>query len=161
MTDSKCGIRFLEPSKLRLKNKKQQILDEDETVRLCRSFKWGESDPLPYEVYGHGTVSHKGLVYVIGGKSESKYVPVSPRHPQLCSTTMLTLTTHPRLRRKCLSRVCVYDPTKFEWKDLAPLKTARSLFGITVHKDRIYVATGVTDSGLTGSVEVYDIATNK
>lgn len=41
---------------------------------FCRSFKWGESDPLPYEVYGHGTVSHKGLVYVIGGKSESKYV---------------------------------------------------------------------------------------
>lgn len=40
----------------------------------CRSFKWGESDPLPYAVYGHGTVSHKGLMYVIGGKSESKYV---------------------------------------------------------------------------------------
>lgn len=41
------------------------------------------------------------------------------------------------------------------------MKTARSLFGVTVHKDRIYVVTGVTDSGLTGSVEVYDIATNK
>ncbi|CAG5897124.1 unnamed protein product [Menidia menidia] len=99
-----------------------------------QSFKWGESDPLPYEVYGHGTVSHKGLVYVIGGKSESK---------------------------KCMRRVCVYNPTKFEWKDLAPLKTARSLFGVTVHNDQIVVATGVTDSGLTASVEVYDVATNK
>ncbi|XP_014857677.1 PREDICTED: kelch-like protein 40a [Poecilia mexicana] len=99
-----------------------------------QSFKWGESDPLPYEVYGHGTVAHNGLVYVIGGKSESK---------------------------KCLRRVCVYDPTKFEWKDLAPLTTARSLFGIAVHQDQIYVATGVTDSGLTSSVEVYDIAANK
>ncbi|XP_030607592.1 kelch-like protein 40a [Archocentrus centrarchus] len=99
-----------------------------------QSFKWGESDPLPYEVYGHGTVSHKGLVYVIGGKSES---------------------------RKCMRRVCVYNPTKFEWKDLAPLKTARSLFGITVHNDQIFVVTGVTDSGLTSSVEVYDIANNK
>lgn len=98
-----------------------------------QSFKWGESDPLPYEVYGHGTVSHKGLVYVIGGKSESK---------------------------KCMRRVCVYNPTKFEWKDLAPLKKARSLFGITVHKDQIYVVTGVTDAGLTSSVEVYDIASN-
>uniref|UniRef100_A0A3Q4HNU5 Kelch-like family member 40a n=1 Tax=Neolamprologus brichardi TaxID=32507 RepID=A0A3Q4HNU5_NEOBR len=77
-----------------------------------QSFKWGESDPLPYEVYGHGTVSHKGLVY-------------------------------------------------FEWKDLAPLKTARSLFGIAVHNDQIFVVTGVTDSGLTSSVEVYDIASNK
>ncbi|XP_069020698.1 kelch-like protein 40a [Embiotoca jacksoni] len=99
-----------------------------------QSFKWGESDPLPYEVYGHGTISHKGLVYVIGGKSESK---------------------------KCMKRVCVYNPTKFEWKDLAPLKTARSLFGVTVHNDQIFVVTGVTDSGLTSSVEVYDIASNK
>ncbi|XP_053186582.1 kelch-like protein 40a [Scomber japonicus] len=99
-----------------------------------QSFKWGESDPLPYEVYGHGAVSHKGLVYVIGGKSESK---------------------------KCMKRVCVYNPTKFEWKDLAPLKKARSLFGITVHKDQIFVITGVTDEGLTSSSEVYDIASNK
>ncbi|XP_028284128.1 kelch-like protein 40a [Parambassis ranga] len=99
-----------------------------------QSFKWGESDPLPYQVYGHGTVSHKGLVYVIGGKSESK---------------------------KCMRRVSVYNPTKFEWTDLAPLKTARSLFGVTVHNDQIFVVTGVTDSGLTSSVEVYDIATNK
>ncbi|XP_033994186.1 kelch-like protein 40a [Trematomus bernacchii] len=99
-----------------------------------QSFKWGESDPLPYQVYGHGTVSHNGLVYVIGGKSESK---------------------------KCMRRVCVYNPTKFEWKDLAPLQTARSLFGITVHKEQIFVVTGVTDAGLTSSVEFYDIATNK
>ncbi|XP_061791524.1 kelch-like protein 40a [Nerophis lumbriciformis] len=98
-----------------------------------QSFKWGESDPLPYVVYGHGTVSHKGLVYVIGGKSASK---------------------------KCTRRVCVYNPTKFEWTDLAPLKTARSLFGVAVHRDQIVVVTGVTDKGLTGSAEVYDIASN-
>ncbi|XP_055058271.1 kelch-like protein 40a [Misgurnus anguillicaudatus] len=98
-----------------------------------QSFKWGESDPLPYAVYGHATISHKGLVYVIGGKTESK---------------------------KCLRRMCVYDPTKFEWKDLAPMKTARSLFGTAVYKDKIYVVTGVTDNGLTSSVEVYDIASN-
>ncbi|KAJ8337222.1 hypothetical protein SKAU_G00384420 [Synaphobranchus kaupii] len=97
------------------------------------SFKWGESDPLPYTAYGHATVSHNGLVYVIGGKGASK---------------------------KCLRKVCVYNPKKFEWKDLAPLKTARSLFGVTVHKDKIYVATGVTDAGLTSTVEVYDITSN-
>lgn len=95
---------------------------------------------------------------------ESQRASRSPSQPSTlswCSTTMPSVTTHPRVRRKCLRRVCVYDPTKFEWKDLAPLTTARSLFGITVHKDRIYAATGVTDSGLSGSVEVYDIATNK
>ncbi|KAI4874676.1 hypothetical protein NFI96_034610 [Prochilodus magdalenae] len=98
-----------------------------------QSFKWGESDPLPYSVYGHGTISHNGLVYVLGGKSESK---------------------------KCLRRVCVYNPTKFEWKELAPMKTARSLFGVAVHENKIYVVTGVTDNGLTSSSEVYDIAKN-
>lgn len=56
--------------------------------------------------------------------------------------------------------MCAFDTKRFEWKQLAPMKTARSLFGATVHKGRIYVAAGVTDDGLTDSVEVYDIASN-
>ncbi|XP_012885688.1 PREDICTED: kelch-like protein 40 [Dipodomys ordii] len=99
-----------------------------------RSFKWGESDPLPYAVYGHAVLSHLDLVYVIGGKGGD---------------------------RKCLSRMCVYDPKRFEWKELAPMRTPRSLFGATVHDGRIFVAAGVTDTGLTGSAEVYSIADNK
>ncbi|XP_016051682.1 PREDICTED: kelch-like protein 40 [Miniopterus natalensis] len=99
-----------------------------------RSFKWGESDPLPYAVYGHVVVSHMDLVYVIGGKGSD---------------------------RKCLNKMCVYDPKKFEWKELAPMQTARSLFGATIHDGRIFVAAGVTDTGLTSSVEVYSITDNK
>ncbi|KAL0156760.1 hypothetical protein M9458_048006, partial [Cirrhinus mrigala] len=57
--------------------------------------------------------------------------------------------------------VCVYDTKTRQWKDLAPLNTARSLFGVTIHKNKIYVAAGVTDTGLTGNAEVYDIKTNK
>ncbi|XP_006011628.1 kelch-like protein 40 [Latimeria chalumnae] len=111
----------------------EQVLD---TVACYdrQSFKWGESDPVPYPVYGHSAVSYNDLVYILGGKGDDK---------------------------KCLNKVCVYDPKKFEWKELAPMKTARSLFGATVHKGKIYIATGVTDSGLTNSVEVYDTATNK
>lgn len=56
--------------------------------------------------------------------------------------------------------MCVYNSSKFEWKDLAPMKTARSLFGVGVHKNKIYVVTGVTDDGLTSKSEVYDIAKN-
>lgn len=56
--------------------------------------------------------------------------------------------------------MCAYDAKRFEWKELAPLKTARSLFGAAVHHDKIFVAAGVTDSGLTDSVEVYDVATD-
>lgn len=62
--------------------------------------------------------------------------------------------------RSCLKKMCVYNAKRFEWKELAPMKTARSLFGVTVHNNQIYVAAGVTDSGLTDTVEVYDIATN-
>ncbi|XP_062376607.1 kelch-like protein 40b [Sardina pilchardus] len=111
----------------------EHILDSV-TVYDRQSFKWGESDPIPYKVYGHATVSHNDVVYVLGGKGDNK---------------------------KCLKRVCAYDARKFEWKELAPMATARSLFGATVYKNKIYVAAGVTDSGLTDTVEVYDIATNK
>lgn len=57
--------------------------------------------------------------------------------------------------------MCAYDAKRFEWKELAPMKIARSLFGATVHNNQIHVAAGVTDNGLTDSVEVYNIATNK
>lgn len=63
--------------------------------------------------------------------------------------------------RKCLNKMCVYDPKKFEWKELAPMQTARSLFGATVHDGSIFVAAGVTDTGLTSSAEVYSITDNK
>ncbi|XP_059182627.1 kelch-like protein 40b [Centropristis striata] len=99
-----------------------------------QSFKWGESEPLLYPVYGHATISHNDVVYVIGGKGDNK---------------------------TCLNKLCAYDARRFEWKELAPMKVARSLAGATFHKDKIYVAAGVTDTGLTDSVEVYDIATNK
>lgn len=74
------------------------------------------------------------LVYVIGGKGSN---------------------------RKCLNKMSVYDPKKFEWRELAPMKTPRSLFGATIHDGRIFVAAGVTDTGLTSSAEVYSIADNK
>lgn len=41
------------------------------------------------------------------------------------------------------------------------MHTARSLFGATIHDGRIFVAAGVTDTGLTSSVEVYSITDNK
>lgn len=39
---------------------------------IHRSFKWGESEPIPYPVYGHATISHNDTVYVIGGKGDNK-----------------------------------------------------------------------------------------
>lgn len=78
----------------------------------------------------------------------------------LLTLEIITLLISP-MRRKCMRRVCVYNPMKFEWKDLAPLKTARSLFGVAVHQGKIYVVAGVTDSGLTSTAEVYDVTKNE
>uniref|UniRef100_A0A671WBX9 Kelch-like family member 40b n=1 Tax=Sparus aurata TaxID=8175 RepID=A0A671WBX9_SPAAU len=114
--------------------KEQEPMLDSVLVYDRQSFKWGESDPIPYPVYGHATVSHNDVVYVIGGKGDSK---------------------------SCLRKMCAYDAKRFEWKELAPMKTARSLCGATVHKGKIYVAAGVTDTGLTNTMEVYDIASNK
>ncbi|XP_054621648.1 kelch-like protein 40b isoform X2 [Dunckerocampus dactyliophorus] len=117
----------------------REVKDQEHTLDSVlvydrQSFKWGESEPVPYVVYGHATVSHKDMVYVIGGKGDNK---------------------------SCLRKMHAYDAKRFQWKELSPMKTARSLFGATVHENKIYVAGGVTDTGLTDSVEVYDIATNK
>lgn len=56
--------------------------------------------------------------------------------------------------------MCAFDAKRLEWKQLAPMRRARSLFGATVHRGKIYVAAGVTDDGLTDSVEVYDLASD-
>uniref|UniRef100_A0A4W6DDC0 Kelch-like family member 40b n=1 Tax=Lates calcarifer TaxID=8187 RepID=A0A4W6DDC0_LATCA len=100
--------------------KEQEHTLDSVLVYNRQSFKWGESESLPYPVYGHATVSHNDVVYVIGGKGDNK---------------------------SCLKKMCAYDAKKFEWKELPPMKIARSLFGATVHKDKIYVAAGVTDDG--------------
>nr|XP_046227135.1 kelch-like protein 40b [Scatophagus argus] len=117
----------------------KELKDQENTLDSVliydrQSFKWGESEPIPYPVYGHATISHNDIVYVIGGKGHNK---------------------------SCMRKMCAYDARRFEWKELAPMNTARSLCGATVHKDKIYVAAGVTDTGLTDSVEVYDITSNK
>lgn len=99
-----------------------------------KSVAWKEANKLPIKVYGHSVVSHNGLLYCVGGKTDDK---------------------------KCTGRMFVFNPKKGDWKDLPPLRTARSMFGVAVHKDKIFVAGGVTEEGLTASVEAYDIAANK
>lgn len=74
---------------------------------------------------------------------------------------LITVVFVSLVNRSCLKKMCAFDAMRFEWKELAPMKVARSLLGATVHKGKIYVAAGVTDTGLTDSVEVYDIATDK
>ncbi|KAF6114712.1 hypothetical protein HJG60_010648 [Phyllostomus discolor] len=96
--------------------------------------KWNEVKKLPIKVYGHNVVSHKGMIYCLGGKTDDK---------------------------KCTNRVFIYNPKKGDWKDMPPMKTPRSMFGVAVHKGKIVVAGGVTEDGLSASVEALDLTTNK
>lgn len=65
------------------------------------------------------------------------------------------------VHRKCTNRVFIYNPKKGDWKDLAPMKTPRSMFGVAIHKGKIVIAGGVTEDGLSASVEAFDLKTNK
>uniref|UniRef100_F7CKZ1 BBSome complex member BBS5 n=1 Tax=Monodelphis domestica TaxID=13616 RepID=F7CKZ1_MONDO len=98
------------------------------------AIKWNEVKKLPIKVYGHNVVSHNGMIYCLGGKTDDK---------------------------KCTNRVFIYNSKKGDWKDLAPMKTPRSMFGVAIHKGKIVIAGGVTEDGLSASVEAFDLTTNK
>lgn len=55
----------------------------------------------------------------------------------------------------------VYNHKRSEWKELASMKTPRSMFGAVIHKGKIIVAGGVNEEGLTAACEAYDFGTNK
>ncbi|KAG8124956.1 hypothetical protein E2320_020281 [Naja naja] len=104
---------------------------------LCydpESVKWNEVKKLPLKVYGHATTSHHGAIYCLGGKTDDK---------------------------KCTNRVFIYNSKRGDWRDLPPMKVARSMFGIAIHKGKIVIAGGVTEEGLSSTVEAFDLTTNK
>lgn len=54
-----------------------------------------------------------------------------------------------------------YNHKRSEWKEVASMKTPRSMFGAAIHKGKIIVVGGVSEEGLTASSEAYDFGTNK
>lgn len=65
------------------------------------------------------------------------------------------------LHSKALNKMFAYNHKQSEWRELAAMKTPRSMFGAVVHNGKIVVAGGVNEEGLTASCEAYDFATNK
>eukprot|EP00066_Takifugu_rubripes_P015303 XP_011604569.1 PREDICTED: kelch-like protein 41b [Takifugu rubripes] len=96
--------------------------------------KWSETKKLPLKIHGHAVVSHKGLVYCIGGKTDDN---------------------------KALNKMFAYNHKQSEWREMAAMKTPRSMFGAVIHNGKIVVAGGVNEEGLTASCEAYDFASNK
>ncbi|CAK6965542.1 kelch-like protein 41b [Scomber scombrus] len=114
-------------------------LQTNESLDSVMSFdtekmKWSETKKLPLKIHGHAVVSHKGLVYCIGGKTDDN---------------------------KALNKVFVYNHKQAEWRELAAMKTPRAMFGAIVHNGKIVVAGGVNEEGLSAACETFDPATNK
>lgn len=82
-------------------------------------------------------------------------------HLEQAKSSLEMITGFLFLPRKCTNRLFVYNPKKGDWRDLAPMKVARSMFGTAIHKGKIVIAGGVTEEGLTASVEAFDLTTNK
>lgn len=104
---------------------------------LCydiEKMKWNETKKLPLKIHGHAVISHKGLVYCIGGKTDDN---------------------------KALNKMFAYNHKQAEWRELAAMKTPRAMFGAVIHKGKIVVAGGVNEEGLTAACEAYDFGTNK
>ncbi|KAJ0070363.1 hypothetical protein NL108_007710, partial [Boleophthalmus pectinirostris] len=111
--------------------------DESHDTVMCydtEKMKWSESKKLPLKIHGHCVVSENGLVYCLGGKTDEN---------------------------KTINKMFAYNHKKAEWKELAAMKTPRSMFGAVVHKGKIIVAGGVNEDGLTSACEAYDFGTNK
>uniref|UniRef100_A0A8C6UNS8 Kelch-like family member 41a n=1 Tax=Neogobius melanostomus TaxID=47308 RepID=A0A8C6UNS8_9GOBI len=111
--------------------------DESQDTVMCYDteiMKWSESKKLPLKIHGHSVVSENGLVYCMGGKTDDN---------------------------KTINKMFAYNHKKAEWKELAAMKTPRSMFGAVIHKGKIIVSGGVNEDGLTSGCEAYDFGTNK
>ncbi|XP_031153898.1 kelch-like protein 41a [Sander lucioperca] len=111
--------------------------NESHDTVLCydiEKMKWTQTKKLPLNIHGHCVVSENGLVYCIGGKTDDN---------------------------KATNKMFAYSHKRSEWKEVASMKTPRSMFGAVIHNGKIVVAGGVNEEGLTAACEAYDFGTNK
>ncbi|XP_017280063.1 kelch-like protein 41a [Kryptolebias marmoratus] len=111
--------------------------NESHDTVMCydtEKMRWTETKKLPVKIHGHCVVSENGLVYCVGGKTDDN---------------------------KATNKMFAYNHKRSEWKEVASMKTPRSMFGAVLHKGKLIVAGGVNEDGLTATCEVYDFGTNK
>ncbi|XP_074515451.1 kelch-like protein 41a [Sebastes fasciatus] len=96
--------------------------------------KWTPGKKLPMSIHGHCVISENGLVYCIGGKTDDN---------------------------KATNKMFAYNHKRSEWKEVASMKTPRSMFGAVIHNGKMVVAGGVNEEGLIAECEAYDFGTNK
>ncbi len=101
------------------------------------SDSWSNATPLPEGRHHAGMVSLNGLLYVVGGFTKS----------------LLSVW-------EAVATVYQYNPATREWRELAPMPTARGALGVAVHQNRIYAIGGYDGKHNSGAVEIFDPQTN-
>lgn len=98
---------------------------------------WSFTTPLPEGRHHAGVASLNGLLYVVGGFTKSF---LSVWH--------------------AAATVYQYNPVTQEWRELAPMPTARGALGVAVYQNRLYAIGGYDGKHNSGAVEIFDPQTN-
>ncbi len=98
---------------------------------------WSLTTPLPEGRHHTGIAAIDGLLYVVGGFAKS-YLSVW----------------------HAVATVYQYNPATQEWRELAPMPTARGALGVAVYQNRLYAIGGYDGEHNSGVVEIFDPQTN-
>jgi N-acetylneuraminic acid mutarotase len=124
-------------SKPNLQNVLKLAISSDVEVYDPASDSWSTTTPLPEGRHHAGMVSLDGFLYVIGGFTKA-FLSIWHAVPT----------------------VYRYDPSTKEWRELAPMPTARGALGVTVYQDRIYAIGGYDGKNNSAAVEIFNPETN-
>ncbi len=124
-------------NKPNLQNVLKFAISNEVEVYHTASDSWSVTTPLPEGRHHAGIASLNGLLYVIGGFTKS-----------LMSVW------------EAVPTVYQYNPATKEWRELAPMPTARGALGVAVYQNRLYAIGGYDGKYNSGAVEIFDPKTN-
>ncbi|MDO9470805.1 MAG: kelch repeat-containing protein [Nitrosomonas sp.] len=124
-------------NKPNLRNALKFAISNDVEVYDTASDSWSTTTPLPEGRHHAGIASLNGLLYVVGGFTQSF---MSIWH--------------------AIPTVYQYNPATKEWRELAPMPTARGALGVAVYQNRLYAIGGYDGKYNSGAVEIFDPQTN-
>ena len=124
-------------NKPNLQNALKFAISNDVEVYDTVSDSWSIATPLPEGRHHAGIASLNGLLYVMGGFTQSF---MSIWH--------------------AVSTVYQYNPATKEWRELAPMPTARGALGVAIYQNRLYAIGGYDGKYNSGAVEIFDPQTN-
>lgn len=125
---------FNKPS---LQNALKFAISNDVEVYDTASDSWSNTTPLPEGRHHAGIASLNGLLYVVGGFAQS-FMSIWHAVPT----------------------VYQYNPATKEWRELAPMPTARGALGVAIYQNRLYAIGGYDGKHNSGAVEIFDPKTN-